>query len=671
MKKYLFFATFIVVSIFGACTKEVNVQSVKISPTALNLQIGETSQLVATITPSDATNKNVVWKSSSSSIASVSEDGLVSAITEGSCDITATVDNVSATCKVTVTKAIIPVTSVTLEPTSANIIEGETIQLKATVLPNDASEQEVLWSSSNDGVATIEKGLVTGISQGEVTITAAAGDKSATCKITVEKKVVPVSSISLNTTTGSLTIGETIQLTATVLPSDATDNTVTWTSSNTDVATVDNGLVTAISAGETTITATAGECSASCMVTVAAPFSYSGMCMEAINSASMSISNPNGLTIEYKVENNDWASSNVTSISIRANAGERVWFRGHNNSYSGVIFRNTSGSFYLYGNLMSLIYGDDFEDKKELTGEETFYKLFFDNSGIYNHPTKDIELPASTLTTSCYRNMFYKCPNLTRAPKLPAKILTEACYASMFAYCTSIKEFPEMAATDMAYMSCTWMMMGSGIEEAPELPAMNLAQSCYEFMFMECPNLKNAMSVLPATELAPNCYTGMFQRADKLENAPQLPATDLTYSCYSHMFNGCKALKNAPKLPATKLAEACYQRMFGNTLLTEAPELPATDMEVMCYQYMFQNCTELEKAPVLPATQLNYWCYEYMFSGCSKLSYIKALFLTKPSDRYTPGWVEGVAEKGTFVKNPEATWDVRGVNGIPEGWTVE
>lgn len=60
-----------------------------------------------------------------------------------------------------------------------------------------------------------------------------------------------------------------------------------------------------------------------------------------------------------------------------------------------------------------------------------------------------------------------------------------------------------------------------------------------------------------------------------------------------------------------------------------------------------------------------------MFKGCSKLNYIKALFLNKPSDYYTPGWVEGVAENGTFVKNPNATWDVRGINGIPEGWTVE
>lgn len=409
-----------------------------------------------------------------------------------------------------------------------------------------------------------------------------------------EPAELAVESEVLSTNTLSLQPGEKANLTGRVYPDNCKVHSVTWTSSNEGVATVENGLVTALAAGEAIITAKVEDFSVTCTVTVTVPFSYGGMCMEAINSASLSIYNPNGLAIEYKVENNDWTSSNGTSINIRANTGERVWFRGRNESYSGVIFRNTSGSFYLYGNLMSLIYGDDFEDKKELTAKETFYELFIQNSGIYNHPAKDIELPATTLTTSCYRNMFYKCPNL-----------------------------------------------------------------------------KKAMSVLPATELAPNCYTGMFQRADKLENAPKLPATELTYSCYSHMFNGCKALKNAPKLPATKLAEACYQRMFCNTLLTEAPELPATDMEVGCYQYMFQNCTELEKAPVLPATRLSFWCNGDMFKGCSKLNYIKALFLNKPSDYYTPGWVAGVAENGTLVKNPNATWDVRGINGIPEGWTVE
>ena len=568
------------------------------------------------------------------------------------------------------------VESVVLSVNTLSLQPGEKANLTGRVYPDKCTVHSVTWSSSNESVATVSHdGGVTAIAEGTSIVTVNCDGKKDECTVTVAIVKVPVTSVSLDKNTADLLVGETLQLTATVLPSNATDRTVTWTSSDTQVATVENGLVTALAAGEAIITAKVEDFSATCTVTVTVPFSYGGMCMEAINSASLSIYNPNGLAIEYKVENNDWASSNGTSINIRANAGERVWFRGRNESYSGVIFRNTSGAFYLYGNLMSLIYGDDFEDKKELTAKETFYELFIQNSGIYNHPAKDIELPATTLTYFCYYSMFMDCVNLTRAPKLPAKVLATGCYASMFAYCTSIKEFPEMAATDMAYLCCTWMMRGSGIEEAPELPAMNLAESCYEYMFMECPNLKKAMSVLPATELAPNCYFGMFQLSDKLENAPRLPATDLNYSCYGHMFNGCKALKNAPRLPATKLANSCYQGMFGNTLLREAPELPATDMEVGCYQYMFQNCTELEKTPVLPATQLSFWCYRNMFKGCSKLNYIKALFLNKPSEQYTLEWVAGVAEKGTFVKNRHARWGVsdetRGINGIPEGWTIQ
>lgn len=591
----------------------------------------------------------------------------------------------------------IAVQSIVLNTTSLSLQPGETFALSGTVQPDNATIHSVSWKSSNDNVATVsQEGNVTAVSEGNCVITVAVDGVKAECDVTVAVVKIPVTSVSLNKTSADLLVGETLQLTATVLPDNATDKTVTWTTSNANVASVDNGLVSALTAGEAVVTASSGDFSATCTVNVSVPFSYGGMCMEALTGGTVSISNPNGLTIEYKVENKDWESANSTTISISANAKERVWFRGLNDSYATgnsedgykpTVFNCYNGEFYLYGNLMSLISGDEYESKTAIPGEYAFFKLFFQNSNIINHPNLEIELPATTLSASCYRNMFYSCTKLTRAPKLPAKKLEEACYASMFCYCSSLKEAPVMAAEEMAYMSCTWMMMRSGIEQAPELPAMTLSRSCYEFMFMECPNLKKGPSVLPATELASTCYTGMFQRCEKLEEAPVLPATELKYSCYSHMFNGCKSLKDAPKLPATKLAEACYQRMFGNSGLTEAPELPAMDLEVMCYQYMFEGTTSLEKAPVLPATTLNYWCYEKMFNGCSSLNYIKMMGTQVKKDTWTgyklvdltndnissycTEWVNGVAASGTFVKNPEATWEVRGVNGIPEGWTIQ
>ena len=124
-------------------------------------------------------------------------------------------------------------------------------------------------------------------------------------------------------------------------------------------------------------------------------------------------------------------------------------------------------------------------------------------------------------------------------------------------------------------------------------------------------------------------------------------------------------------LPATTLTQGCYQEMFsGCTSLTTAPELPATELAEQCYMSMFSGCTSLTTAPELPATELVEQCYENMFDGCTNLNYIKALFLTTPGTG-TIDWVSNVSVTGTFVRNENTTWNVRGANGIPEGWTVE
>ena len=595
-----------------------------------------------------------------------------------------------------VTPAAVHVQAVELSSASLSLLPGEKATLTATVTPADATDMKIAWASSNDGVATVSSsGEVTAVSPGNCIISATCDGKSASCEVTVIRPAIPVESVSLDKTEANLLVGESLMLNAVVLPDDATDKEITWTSSSTDVATVENGKVTALSPGETTVTATAGGISATCSVSVRAPFTYGGMCLEAVSGGTIVISNPLQIPIDYKIGEQDWTTTGDGTISISVSGGEKVWFRGRNESYAEVQDngqRTTTisclyGDFYLYGNLMSLVSGDDYDSATTLTGEYAFYKLFFGNVHIINHPAEEIELPATTLAPSCYRNMFFNCTKLTRAPKLPAKKLEEACYASMFCGCSSLKAAPEMAAEEMAYMSCTWMMMQSGIERAPELPAMKLAQHCYEFMFMECQNLKTGPSVLPATELVTWCYTGMFQRCEKLEQAPVLPATVMKNNCYSHMFNGCASLKRAPELPATVLANDCYARMFGYSGLVEAPELPAMDLKTMCYAYMFEGCKSLEEAPVLPALNLDYWCYKEMFKDCTSLRYIKmlatkAITATWSGDRlfdltaenignYCTDWVTGVGTEGTFVKNQEATWDMTGPDGVPEGWTIE
>lgn len=160
------------------------------------------------------------------------------------------------------------VSEVRLSQTSATLEVGGTVNLTATVSPSNATDKTVSWSTSDAGVATVSNGLVTAVGEGSATITATAGGKNATCSVQVSRKTVAVTGVTLNKTDLSLVEGDTFQLEATVSPADATDKTVTWSTSNAGVATISNGLVTAVGEGSATITATAGGKSATCSVQV-------------------------------------------------------------------------------------------------------------------------------------------------------------------------------------------------------------------------------------------------------------------------------------------------------------------------------------------------------------------------------------------------------------------
>ena len=165
---------------------------------------------------------------------------------------------------------VVAVSSVSLDKTSVSLNVGESVTLAATVKPDNATNKTVSWSSSNASVASVDaSGKVSAVAEGTATITAKAGDKTATCSVTVTKKVVAVESVTLDKSSLELNEGETATLAATVKPDNASDKTVTWSSSKTSVATVDaNGKVTAVAEGNATITAKAGNKSATCSVTV-------------------------------------------------------------------------------------------------------------------------------------------------------------------------------------------------------------------------------------------------------------------------------------------------------------------------------------------------------------------------------------------------------------------
>ena len=254
---------------FSACKKvgpeQIDVVSISIEKTSIQLKVGETVTLSATVNPSNATYKTVTWSSSDASIATV-KDGCVTALKLGTTTITAKAGDKTATCSITVVPT--EVSTITLDKSIASLMVGETVTLSATVNPSDATDKTVTWTTSDATVATVSNGVVTAKKLGTATITAKAGDKTATCSITVV--ATEVSSITLDKSSAFLKVGETVTLTATVNPSDATDKTVTWTTSDTTVATVSNGVVTAKKLGTATITAKAGEKTATCSITVVA-----------------------------------------------------------------------------------------------------------------------------------------------------------------------------------------------------------------------------------------------------------------------------------------------------------------------------------------------------------------------------------------------------------------
>ena len=252
--------------------KTIAVESIVLSEDTLLLGIDDTATLIATIRPENATECEITWTSSNPEIATVSDQGEVVALQEGTCTVTVSAGGKSAECVVTVSRNVIPVKEVILSETSLTLKEGESYTLTATVTPADATERTVTWKSGNPDVATVsDEGKIEAVHTGICIITASAGGKVSECMITVTSETIAVEQITLSATSLSLKLGDSRTLTATVIPSDATDSQVTWSSSDPSVATVsDQGEVTAVRAGNCTITATAGGKSAACTVTVSA-----------------------------------------------------------------------------------------------------------------------------------------------------------------------------------------------------------------------------------------------------------------------------------------------------------------------------------------------------------------------------------------------------------------
>lgn len=246
---------------------EVEATQIILNTDNAKLSVGETIQLTASVYPANTSNKTVTWISWDPYVAEVSESGLVTALSDGRATITASCGNVSATCIINV---VTEAEQVILNIEYAELNIGKTIQLNATVLPENTTYKTVTWKSSDPNVAKVyNTGHVRAVSEGTAIITASCGNVSATCEIVVKAPEIDAEQILLNHESFDLNIGETLQLKATVLPENTTDKSLSWNSSDSNVASVSNtGLVTANSVGSAIITVSCGEVSAECVINI-------------------------------------------------------------------------------------------------------------------------------------------------------------------------------------------------------------------------------------------------------------------------------------------------------------------------------------------------------------------------------------------------------------------
>lgn len=255
--------------------------------------------------------------------------------------------------------------------------------------------------------------------------------------------------------------------------------------------------------------------------------------IEAITPGIISISKPKE-GMQYSL-NGGAKTAATTSIDVAA--GDKVQFYGNGTSitiYQGTIITGSGNGFTckVYGNIMSLVDETGFATATTLSGNYTFYRLFYGNTTLTD--ASGLLLPATELARDCYDQMFMGCTALTTAPALPATTLVEKCYYRMFYNCTALTA-------------------------APELPATKLAAECYNQMFMNCTAL-TAAPVLPAETLVESCYFKMFSSCTSLTTAPVLPATTLVDYCYYGMFDGCSKLATV-----TCLAESNINMLSSTT----------------------------------------------------------------------------------------------------------
>ena len=236
---------------------EVLETGISLSASSIKMEVGEEQEIVATVVPTNATYQNLSWEVGNPSIINL-DNGKVKGLSPGTTFIKITTEKqkIARVINVTVVTNTIPITEIKAKEDNIELYVGDSKKIEYEIIPSDATNTKISYSTDNKEVVGFNKeGLLVGVKEGTAIITLkSTNDIKTTIKVAVKNKEIPVNSISISPSKTTIKIGETKELKTKFNPTNATDKTITWESSDPKVATVDNGLVKAISVGTTKIT---------------------------------------------------------------------------------------------------------------------------------------------------------------------------------------------------------------------------------------------------------------------------------------------------------------------------------------------------------------------------------------------------------------------------------
>ena len=521
---------------------------------------------------------------------------------------------------------------------------------------------------------------------------------TTSCKEIMSNLDQPVSSfLELKKSSSILEPGQT----CTIEASTISTSPITYKSLNPDKATVDaKGVVTAVDDGEVTIIVetaanenyVAGV--AEFKVYVRTPDLFDPLTLEAKADGNINISFTNYFAGAPELEEpiiysiNGGEEQSVTAYtSFAVKTGDKVQFKSKNKTLAR---RFKNGDYYytqyvrilpqvqcaVYGNAMSMVSPDgNWHLNREIKEKFALGYLFNGATNLVNDETRNLTLPATTLTDSCYFYTFRNCYGLTRAPELPAKEIKNSSYRYMFYNCDALTTAPAITAETVGDYGCYYMYAYcDALSTAPDIKVTTLGQygmaymfrSCYALttapaitaedvdiygfyeMFWDCIGITKAGDITIKNAAGERAFNWMYENCTALTESPAITADSIGLRASENMFSGSPALKKANAINVKKIGPyalqnlfankpeleeavavnaeqldvyACYQMFNGCPKLEKAPAtLPATTLADHCYSDMFAGCTKLEKAPALPAQTLAPYCYNYMFGGGSELT---------------------------------------------------